>query len=250
MANIYADPSFNSPVTTQAILGEVLTILDRKDDWLRVRQWDNYEGWIYHFYLTDQSNNWNPDYTFQGRETWVHERPSTDAKTIRQITTGAYLPGDDVENGWMKVQLPDGKRGFILDDTEETQFQSFRQRILFTAERYLGASYTWGGKTALGFDCSGFVQTVYRLNGIQLPRDTSQQIEVGELIHSHTELQAGDLVFFKENGNVNHVGITYDADSFIHCSGFVKRNSFAESDPDYSQALTEKRAEMKRIVQD
>lgn len=150
----------------------------------------------------------------------------------------------------MGVQLPDGRRGFILDDTEDAQFQSFRQRILFTAERYLGASYIWGGKTALGFDCSGFVQTVYRLNGIQLPRDTTQQIEVGELIHSRTELQAGDLVFFKENGRVNHVGIAYDTDSFIHCSGFVRRNSFAESDPDYSNTLTEKRAEMKRIVQD
>ena len=250
MANIYADPSFNSAVTTQAILGEVLEILDRKDDWLRIRQWDNYEGWIYHFYLTDKSGDWNPNYTFQGRETWVREEPSIDAQTIRQITTGAYLPGDTAENGWMKVQLPDGRRGFILDDTEDEQFHSFRRRILFTAERYLGASYLWGGKTALGFDCSGFVQTVYRLNGIQLPRDTTQQIEVGELIHSRMELQSGDLVFFKENGKVNHVGIAYDADRFIHCSGFVKRNSFAESDPDYSRALAEKRAEMKRIVQD
>ncbi len=179
----------------------------------------------------------------------MRSAPEPDSKSIRQITSGVKLPGRKIAGDWVEVQLPDGETGYLLDEVDDAHFPSLGHQIIHTAERYFGTSYEWGGKTALGFDCSGFVQTVYRLNGIQLPRDTSQQVEIGESV-SEEELQIGDIVFFKEKDRVNHVGIACDAGSFIHCSGFVKRNSFIETDPDYNQQLLEKRAVSKRIIQD
>src|SRR5439155_1420023 len=64
---------------------------------------------------------------------------------------------------------------------------------LKTAESFIGVPYLWGGTTALGLDCSGFVQQVYRLNGVALPRDADQQAVLGRKVEV---ARAGDLMFF------------------------------------------------------
>ncbi len=68
-------------------------------------------------------------------------------------------------------------------------------RILMTAKRQQGVPYLWGGTTPYGFDCSGFTQYVFGLNGISLPRTADVQFDVG-LPVTRSQLQPGDLVFF------------------------------------------------------
>ncbi|MPN27215.1 hypothetical protein SDC9_174643 [bioreactor metagenome] len=95
--------------------------------------------------------------------------------------------------------------------------------ILKIATMYLNAPYLWGGKSLLGIDCSGLVQVVFSICGIQLPRDASQQVEKGDLVNFLGEAQQGDLAFFdNEAGNITHVGILLDATRIIHASGWVK----------------------------
>lgn len=82
--------------------------------------------------------------------------------------------------------------------------------ILNTAKKGLGTKYVWGGESCKGWDCSGFVQTVYKENGINLPRTADEQFKVGKSI-AKEDLQKGDLVFFN-NGkraglDATHVGI-------------------------------------------
>jgi hypothetical protein len=93
-----------------------------------------------------------------------------------------------------------------------------RESIVQTARRFIGTSYRWGGTSPEGgFDCSGLTMTVYRLNGLDLPRNSRDQFRAGRPV-SRYALQAGDLVFFATNGTnrISHVGIYIGHGKFIH----------------------------------
>lgn len=91
------------------------------------------------------------------------------------------------------------------------------------SQLYLQTSYLWGGKSVYGTDCSGFVQTVYKLMGMVLPRDAYQQATVGKEVGFLEEVICGDLAFFdNEEGKIIHVGILLDQKTIIHASGKVQ----------------------------
>jgi cell wall-associated NlpC family hydrolase len=88
--------------------------------------------------------------------------------------------------------------------------------IVRTALEYVGTPYVLGGTTPTGFDCSGFVRYVYRLHGVELPRNVATQAIVGEPVEREN-IRAGDLVFFRTTGSgFTHVGIATSRDAFVH----------------------------------
>lgn len=250
VANIYSEATFLSSVVTQGILGESVEVIAQQDEWLRIRQWDGYEGWIYHFSVTEYPAGWDPDYTYSGTIGWIYREPSLTAAPVRQISAGVRLPGTTSRGDWTEVRLPDGAKGFLPDAPPPTGSGELREAILATAGRFLGVSYVWGGKTGFGFDCSGFVQTVYWLNSVTLPRDAWQQAEQARALPDRTELQPGDLVFFTTGDRVDHIGIAYDPAQFIHCSGLVRVSSFDEAAPDYDHRLAGLFSGAGRVIQD
>lgn len=102
---------------------------------------------------------------------------------------------------------------------------ALRQNIVQTARRFIGSPYRWGGESAgRGFDCSGLTMTVYRLNGLDLPRNSRSQFNVGTPVRRDA-LQRGDLVFFStsRSNRVSHVGVYTGQGKFVHAPGRGKR---------------------------
>lgn len=90
--------------------------------------------------------------------------------------------------------------------------------VITHALKYLGTPYKWGGETKLnGFDCSGFVKTVFmNAMGVALPRTAMQMAKIGMPVEIQN-LIPGDLIFFKnKRGNYAHVGIYIGENRFIH----------------------------------
>jgi cell wall-associated NlpC family hydrolase len=111
-------------------------------------------------------------------------------------------------------------RPVAFNDRVEPQL-SLRRKIVRTAGRFLGTAYRWGGESArAGFDCSGLTMTVYRLNGLDLPRNSRDQFRAGTPV-KRSALREGDLVFFATGSRrrVSHVGIYTGGGHFIHAPG-------------------------------
>lgn len=91
--------------------------------------------------------------------------------------------------------------------------------IIKTAKKYIGTRYVFGGTTPKGFDCSGFVQYVFKKNGFTIPRTADEQYKLGKRIKKRGELSPGDLVFFStyEKG-ASHCGVYLGKNQFIHVS--------------------------------
>jgi len=135
-------------------------------------------------------------------------------------------PREDLSNRWIQVRMLDGKvfwaqsQDFVLNSDSISL-----DEMIEKAKQFLGLPYLWGGNSSFGFDCSGFVQTLFFQMGVQLPRDASLQVKVDNMeeIASHL-LSKGDLVFFgKFKDRVTHVGIYLDDGRFIHSVTTNKR---------------------------
>ena len=102
--------------------------------------------------------------------------------------------------------------GKILIDREQAA------AIIETGRKYMGVPYVFGGTTPSGFDCSGFVQYVFKQNGIIIPRLADEQYKLGKSVKT-SELIPGDLVFFStyEKG-ASHCGIYIGDGRFLHTS--------------------------------
>ena len=104
-----------------------------------------------------------------------------------------------------------------------TQGYVNKEKLRDNALIYLNAPYLWGGRSPLGIDCSGLTQMIYRLQGIDLPRDAYEQAKVGTTLSFVDESESGDLAFFdNDEGKIIHVGIILEENYIIHASGKVR----------------------------
>lgn len=144
----------------------------------------------------------------------------------QEITIPGVAPGSPAEAGGSRQGQAEGdlpSRGGPL---------SRAKKILGSAASFLGTRYVYGGSSPRGFDCSGFVQYIFRNAGFDLPHNAAAQAGYGTPVEKGS-LKPGDLVFFSYYGSkgINHVGIYAGNDQFIHASTKygVKYSSLSQS---------------------
>jgi gamma-D-glutamyl-L-lysine dipeptidyl-peptidase len=220
------EPSGTSEMVTQLLFGETYTIVEQKNDWLKIRTAiDNYDCWISIKQHTKISES-----TFRK----LRENPPVYCNELVQVIsnnkTGNNFPIT------LAAILPEYNKHILKIENEEFHFDGTvtgsaekkqRKDIISTAFLFMNAPYLWGGKTPFGIDCSAFTQLTFRLNGYQLPRDSHQQVEHGTALSFVDEAREGDLAFFdNEDGKIVHVGILLNNNQIIHSSGKVKIEKF------------------------
>lgn len=197
----------------------------------------------------DRAKEWVAYGKMAARAPWldVMDRPAIEGERIAELPRGGLLHplGEQDENGWLPVGLPDGRRGFAkggnlmpcLSGYHKEQEDALRESLAATALSYLGSQYRWGGSSPLGIDCKGLVVMAYLLNGITLSRRPA--IEGGPLKPiDYSGLKMGDVLFFGE-----HLGMYLGDNRYVHStsqagSDGVVINSLDEQSPFYRNDLT------------
>jgi len=213
------DASDKSEMVTQLLFGEVYTVLESTEKWVKIiTHFDNYECWIcvkQHTTLSEKEFKEITSTTAPLSNELV--QVIQENQEFIPLVLGSSLPL--LKNKTMNI----GDRSFSFDGSLLEAAQPDKKKILEYAFMYLNAPYLWGGKSPFGIDCSGFTQMVYKLSHFTLPRDAYQQAEHGVAYSFVEEAQAGDLAFFdNEAGKIVHVGIVIGQGQIIHASGKVR----------------------------
>lgn len=217
------EPADQSEMVTQVLFGDHYKIIDERAKWVRVRSaYDKYECWIdrkQSFEISEaeyQKLDAQNELALCGDLTQPVQNLET--KNITPIILGCTLPMMKKNN-----QFSIADEDFVFIGSALRPKEVDRVKLIEYANLYLNAPYLWGGKTPFGIDCSGFVQMVYKLCGVKLPRDAYQQAELGSTLSFIEEAEEGDLAFFDNNeGNIIHVGIILKDNYIIHASGKVR----------------------------
>jgi gamma-D-glutamyl-L-lysine dipeptidyl-peptidase len=231
--NMYAAGDEDAEVVSQATLGEVVEVLEASGPFARVRTPDGYEGWLPRSALAEYADPAAPRYARAGRVVAVtslmanvyREPDVTTArpKTVAPLATRLEVAGDGPGARWLAVRLPAGDTGYVQTgdvkpvDPAAPPRRGTREDLVATARRFLGVPYLWGGMTARGIDCSGFVSRVYHANGVLLPRDADLQFQDPNAAPvERGALLPGDLVFFGGGAKgITHVGLYLGHGRFI-----------------------------------
>ena len=243
------EPSEGSEQLTQLLFGEVCEVLDRLPRWTKIRSTlDGQEGWVDFKMLSPApiSSQEVKGERLKIEGEGVISVPmaiATDMETSEELmlTIGTRLP--NYSHGTFEVL---GKQ-YLIDPTCVSQpisnspsgrpiggTPSDSHNVCAIAQTLLNAPYLWGGKNAMGIDCSGFTQVVYATQGINLLRNAREQMTQGELVPSLAEAQPGDLAFFDHADrdpkatNISHVGVLLSPTEIIHCSGCVHIDTIDE----------------------
>ena len=231
---------------TQMLFGELCEVLEQQERWTRIRlEADGQTGWVDAKMICPMSEDEYRSHREALQDAAIVAFPMAYAISENNGQTIPLTAGTKLTNYQLQMTneastarfevLGVGFRidpSFVLTAPRELN----RDNLLQTVRFFLNTPYLWGGKNALGMDCSGFTQIILSLFGKHLLRNASQQATQGEPVPDLSLAQAGDLAFFdhyeptansqkpiaNSQPHISHVGIVIDPERIIHCSGRVK----------------------------
>lgn len=209
-------PSHKSEMLSQVLFGEKYIIKESIGHWHKiVTLFDNYTGWI----DIDHIQNSETDEVSAGIVLNRSLLCYREDKTKLVLEAGCEIYNPDFEG----KTFSSGKDRFTAAPEFSPSYLNVNEGITDTALKFINSPYIWGGRIPSGIDCSGFVQLVYKIHNISIPRDSRQQAEAGAGISFIDEAMPGDLVFFDDDrGRISHVGMILSQGLVIHASGRVR----------------------------
>lgn len=242
VAPMHVEPRVSSTQTSQLLAGHPILVHESRGDWLRASAIDGYAAWVHRGYVVfpDAADGsyvqaaagpadapWHPAGATVLREA-RNARSATlslgctvrDARGAERALPLGALVEDAAAAGIPRERVVGGATVALAE--RAGRFPSAGEAVAASAARlYAGASYLWGGVTPWGADCSGFVQTLFRLHGVELPRDAWQQALAGTPAPAGiADLAPADLLFFsdRDDGRITHVGVALGASRMAHVS--------------------------------
>ncbi len=225
-------------VLATASAGDTVVVLeDAGDGWYKV-DYNSVEGYMSGEFLTvEESADVTIGYGLvqtDGSTLNVRSGPSTDSEKIVALYNGTVVTINGVDSGWFKITTSNGTTGYVSseymvtckdsagsrgDGTAVAASSGLGQQAANFGLQFLGCPYVYGANGPSSFDCSGFTSYVFRQFGYTLNRTASGQLSNGQSV-SKSELQPGDLVFFRYNTTkaASHVGIYIGNGQFVHAS--------------------------------
>lgn len=216
------EPSDKSEQVSQLLFGETFKVYEKKKSWYRIKMsYDDYECWVdqhqFRFILEKEFNSLKDNAPPLVADLVGLLRNKSD-NSIMTVLCGSNLP--HFENNVVKFA---DEEWIYEGETIDIQAPYAKHKLVENAFLMLNAPYQWGGRSTFGIDCSGFIQLLYKLNGVRLPRDASQQAKLGNTLSFIEEAEEGDLAFFdNEEGRITHVGMILKNNRIIHASGKVR----------------------------
>lgn len=235
--NLRAEPGLEGTVKLLLPGGAFVLVEGQSNGWSKVA-YNGVSGYVSSQYISfaeDVDGDYGFAATVAGNDVRMRSGPSTSEGIIGHFDEGAKLTVTGVAGNWLKVTTEGGAAGYIRSDllrytgaaaedsgkAARAAGGSIGEQIVATAKEYQGYPYVWGGMSPAGFDCSGFVNYVYKQHGYSMNR-VAQSIYTNDGVSvTKDELQLGDLVFFGYSGTgVTHVGLYIGDGQMIHASTY------------------------------
>ena len=227
--DVLSAPSPDSDIASQILYGSGVASTEQKDGWVHIHTGDDYSGWV-------RSSSLRPlapgsVYPAVGKLVRV---AALSANIYREPDVTLHLPllrlpwespleaipdapGNNAR--WLAVRLVDGRTAWVQrGDLSEHPGDISLDEMTALAHRFLGITYTWGGTSSFGFDCSGFTQMLERQRGVIMPRDADSQANwSGVLPVERKDIKPGDLLYFGSSPQkITHTGMYIGNGEFIH----------------------------------
>lgn len=211
-----------APLETELLYGESVTVYDTADGWAWLQNdADRYVGYARTLGLTPDIHQ--PTHSVCAVATFIYPEPDIKTPPLNRLGMGARIAVPE-QSGEQSEPFSRCALGGWIFNKHLAPLGNYATDYAGVALQFLGVPYLWGGKTSLGLDCSGLVQTALDRCGIQGPRDTDIQArELGTSLGSPaidravdgdvSSLVRGDLVFWP-----GHVGVYVDDGAFVHAN--------------------------------
>ena len=254
--DMWSAPRFESERVSQLLFGAPVKVSSQRAGFCQVQQPDGYRGWVDSRFVAPAKRSYferrggNRRYAVRLRRARLCSERGRVCPPPHEIYYGTRLAGGLLRGGFVRFLLPNGDAVYVkpaaLRPISAIKSEGLTgSAVMREAARFLGVPYLWGGVTVTGFDCSGFVRAVFGSFGVELPRDTKDQIQAGRKVPRHG-IKTGDLLFFDR-----HVGIARGRDQLIHASrdgGGVRVESLRPGRKDYREDLDRDFREARRIL--
>jgi len=221
------DETESAKIVSQTYYGEEVAVVQREREWCKIRTKDDqYTGWVRANTLIECSSAYysHTDKFVKINRCAGHIYGVKDTEYGPKLTLpyGCRLKViDQTDQRWLQVVLLNGEKVYVQrgDVTFDQELLTLTELIPFS-RNFIDLPYTWGGRTSFGFDCSGFVQFLFRQMGILIPRDSKDQY-ISDKFESIDlkNVRTGDVIFFGfDSERIRHVVFCHDNKTFIHTS--------------------------------